>query len=133
MLLTNCFSLPTIWQCSGKSWEMLGLKLQLNPVRSINLCHAVAIYINLCMCVCVCVCVCVFIYRVLFHHQVVPSSLQPHELQYTRLPHPSPTLWKGHQLFGERSFRFRKHFPIFRKMVKQPLQKKKKNRKKSHH
>ena len=26
----------TIWQCLGKSWEMLGMELQLNPVRPIN-------------------------------------------------------------------------------------------------
>jgi len=84
----------TIWQCSGKSWEMLGLKLWLNPVRSIDLCHAIAIYINLCIYICVYVSIYIFIYIVLFHDYVVPNSLQPHEIQYTRLPHPSPTLWR---------------------------------------
>ena len=59
---------------------------------------------NVCVCVCVCVCVrvcvCVIIiYKlylinlssVQFSHSVVSVSLQPHRLQYTRLPCPSPT------------------------------------------
>ena len=95
VLLINCLSLPNHLAVFRKKlgnvrFEALIKSSKINRSMPCN-CHIYqSVYIHMC----VCEYIYIFIYIVLFHDYVVPNSLQPHEIQYTRLPHPSSTLWR---------------------------------------